>query len=176
MRRGPQDLIAGLRKVQSQSTSNPCSVSQWAALAALTGPQDFLAQHNQIFTRRRNKVVAALNAIDGVTCPTPDGAFYVYPSIAGLIGKTSLEGRLIDSDEAFVTALLEEADVATVFGAAFALAPISVSATPHRTPCWRPPAPAFRRSARRFHRIALWPLTSQNFSSAPVKMGPWCFG
>ena len=120
---GPQDLIAGLRKVQSQSTSNPCSVSQWAALAALTGPQDFLAQHNQIFTRRRNKVVAALNAIDGVTCPTPDGAFYVYPSIAGLIGKTSAKGRLIDSDEAFVTALLEEADVATVFGAAFGLSP-----------------------------------------------------
>ena len=120
---GPKDLIAGLRKVQSQSTSNPCSISQWAALAALTGPQDFLAQHNQIFTRRRNKVVAALNAIDGMTCPTPDGAFYVYPSIAGLIGKTSLRGRLIDSDEAFVTALLEEADVAAVFGAAFGLSP-----------------------------------------------------
>ncbi|MEM6374650.1 MAG: pyridoxal phosphate-dependent aminotransferase [Pseudomonadota bacterium] len=120
---GPEALIAGMRKVQSQSTSNPCSVSQWAAIEALNGPQDFLARHNEVFKRRRDLVVAALRAIPGIECPCPDGAFYVYPSIAGLIGKTSAGGRLIDSDEAFCTGLLEEAGVAAVFGAAFGLSP-----------------------------------------------------
>ncbi|MEM6577705.1 MAG: pyridoxal phosphate-dependent aminotransferase [Pseudomonadota bacterium] len=120
---GPEHLIGGMRKVQSQSTSNPCSVSQWAAVEALNGPQDFLPRHNDVFVRRRNLVVAALNAIPGISCPVPDGAFYVYPSIAGLIGKTSAGGTQIDSDEAFCTALLEETGVAAVFGAAFGLSP-----------------------------------------------------
>ena len=120
---GPAELIGGMRKVQSQSTSNPCTVSQWAAIEALNGTQEFLAPHNEMFVRRRNLVVDALNAIDGITCPTPEGAFYVYPSIAGLIGKTTPAGTTINTDEDFATALLEEKDVAVVFGAAFGLSP-----------------------------------------------------
>ena len=120
---GPEALIAAMRKVQSQSTSNPCSVSQYAALEALNGPQDYLAAHNEVFVRRRNLVVKMLSEIDGVTCPVPEGAFYVYPSIAGLIGKTTPKGTVIENDEAFATALLEEAEVAVVFGAAFGLSP-----------------------------------------------------
>ncbi len=120
---GPEVLIGGMRKIQSQSTSNPCSISQWAAVEALNGTQDFLGPHNAIFVRRRDLVVDALNAIPGITCPRPEGAFYVYPSIEGLIGKTSAGGTAIDSDEAFVTALLEETGVAVVHGAAFGLSP-----------------------------------------------------
>ncbi|MEM6480298.1 MAG: pyridoxal phosphate-dependent aminotransferase [Pseudomonadota bacterium] len=120
---GPEKLISGMRKVQSQSTSNPCSVSQWAAVEALNGRQDFLPRHNEVFVRRRNLVVASLNAISGIECPVPDGAFYVYPSIAGLIGKTSAGGARIDSDATFCTALLEETGVAAVFGDAFGLSP-----------------------------------------------------
>ena len=120
---GPEELIKAMRKIQGQSTSNPCTISQWAAVEALNGPQDFLPVNNATFQRRRDLVVSALNAIDGIRCPTPDGAFYVYPSIAGLIGKTSAAGVKIDNDEAFATALLEETGVAVVFGAAFGLSP-----------------------------------------------------
>ncbi|MEX0303188.1 MAG: aminotransferase class I/II-fold pyridoxal phosphate-dependent enzyme, partial [Leisingera sp.] len=120
---GPEKLIAAMRKVQSQSTSNPCSVSQWAAVEALNGTQDFLAPNNEKFVRRRNLVVKMLNEIDGISCPVPEGAFYVYPSIAGLIGKTTPAGKVIETDEDFAAALLEEADVAVVFGAAFGLSP-----------------------------------------------------
>ncbi len=120
---GPEVLIGGMRKIQSQSTSNPCSISQWAAIEALNGTQDFIPVHNELFVRRRNLVLSMLREIDGMECPTPEGAFYVYPSIAGLIGKTSKAGTQIDTDEAFVTALLEETGVAVVFGAAFGLSP-----------------------------------------------------
>lgn len=120
---GPEKLIGAMRKVQSQSTSNPSSIGQWAAVEALTGPQDFLAPNNKIFQRRRDLVVEMLNAATGVRCPVPDGAFYVYPSIAGCIGKTSAGGAEITDDEAFATALLEETGVAVVFGAAFGLSP-----------------------------------------------------
>lgn len=120
---GPQHLIAAMRKVQSQSTSNPSSISQWAAVEALNGPQDFLAKNNLAFKRRRDLVVAKLNDIAGINCPTPEGAFYVYPSISGLIGKTTPKGTVIADDQAFATALLAEADVAVVFGAAFGLSP-----------------------------------------------------
>ncbi len=120
---GPKELIGAMRKIQSQSTSNPCSVSQWAAVEALNGTQDFIAPHNEMFTRRRNLVVDMLNACDGIDCPTPDGAFYVYPSIAGLIGKTTPGGTVIENDEVFATALLEDTGVAVVFGAAFGLSP-----------------------------------------------------
>lgn len=120
---GPQHLIAAMRKVQSQSTSNPSSISQWAAVEALNGPQDFIAENNVAFKRRRDFVVEQLNAIEGITCPTPEGAFYVYPSIKGLIGKTTAQGAVITDDQAFATALLAEADVAVVFGAAFGLSP-----------------------------------------------------
>ena len=120
---GPENLIGAMRKIQSQSTSNPSSVSQWAAVEALNGPQDFLADNVALFLRRRNLVVEMLNAAEGITCPTPDGAFYVYPSIAGCIGKTSPDGKKIDTDEDFATALLEEEGVAVVFGGAFGLSP-----------------------------------------------------
>ncbi|SFN46491.1 aspartate aminotransferase [Roseovarius lutimaris] len=120
---GPQDLIGAMRKIQSQSTSNPCTISQWAAVEALNGSHDFIAANNAMFKRRRDLVVSMLSAIDGIDCPTPNGAFYVYPSIAGLIGKTSKAGTLIETDEAFATALLEETGVAVVFGAAFGLSP-----------------------------------------------------
>jgi len=120
---GPKDVIGAMRKIQSQSTSNPCSISQWAAAAALNGPQDYIAENNLTFQRRRDLVVDMLNAAEGVTCPVPEGAFYVYPSIAGCIGKTSAGGALIENDEAFATALLEEKGVAVVFGAAFGTSP-----------------------------------------------------
>ncbi|MGR3594773.1 MAG: pyridoxal phosphate-dependent aminotransferase [Limimaricola soesokkakensis] len=120
---GPEPLIRAMAKLQSQSTSNPCSVSQWAAVEALEGPQDFIAPNNAVFQRRRDLVVAGLNAAPGVTCPVPDGAFYVYPDISGCIGKTSTGGTVIADDEAFATALLEEEGVAVVFGAAFGLSP-----------------------------------------------------
>ena len=120
---GPKVLIDAMRKIQSQSTSNPCTVSQWAAVEALNGTQDYIASNNEMFVRRRNLVVKMLNEIEGVICPTPEGAFYVYPSIAGLIGKTSAAGTVIENDEVFATALLEETGVAVVFGAAFGLSP-----------------------------------------------------
>ena len=120
---GPEKLIGAMRKVQSQSTSNPCSISQWAAVEALNGTQDFLAPNNEKFVRRRNMVVEMLNAAEGIACPTPEGAFYVYPSIAGCIGKTTAAGTKIEDDETFATALLEEHGVAVVFGAAFGLSP-----------------------------------------------------
>ena len=120
---GPVSLIKAMSKVQSQSTSNPCTISQWAAVEALNGPQDYIATNNAIFKRRRDLVVGMLNAIPGVTCPVPEGAFYVYPSINGLIGKTTGAGTLIDNDETFAKALLEEKGVAVVFGGAFGLSP-----------------------------------------------------
>ncbi len=120
---GPKHLIAAMRKIQSQSTSNPCTISQWAALEALNGPQDFIPVNVQTFLRRRDLIVAGLNAAPGIHCPTPDGAFYVYPSITGCIGKTTTAGTLIDTDETFCKALLEETGVAVVFGAAFGLSP-----------------------------------------------------
>lgn len=120
---GPETLIKAMAKLQSQSTSNPCSISQYAAEAALTGPQDYISESRAVFQRRRNLVVAGLNECPGIECPMPQGAFYVYPSIRGLIGKTSKGGTHIGSDEDFANALLEETGVAVVFGAAFGLSP-----------------------------------------------------
>ncbi|MEL7212914.1 MAG: pyridoxal phosphate-dependent aminotransferase [Pseudomonadota bacterium] len=120
---GPVELITAMRKIQSQSTSNPCSVSQWAAIEALNGDQSYIATNNAVFQRRRDMVVEMLNSAPGITCPTPDGAFYVYPFIEGCIGKASKGGTVISDDEAFATALLEETGVAVVFGAAFGLSP-----------------------------------------------------
>lgn len=120
---GPKLLIMAMRKVQSQSTSNPCTISQWAALEALDGPTEFLASNNAIFKRRRDIVVSALNDIEGITCPTPEGAFYVYPSIAGLIGKRIQTGKIIGNDEDFAMELLNQTGVAVVFGSAFGLSP-----------------------------------------------------
>jgi aspartate aminotransferase len=120
---GPAHLIKAMGTVQSQSTSNPSSVAQYAALEALNGPQDFLGPFRAAFQRRRNLVVDALSAIPGIVCPRPEGAFYVYPDISALIGKRTPGGVVIDSDETFATALLEDAGVAVVFGAAFGVSP-----------------------------------------------------
>jgi aspartate aminotransferase len=120
---GPEPLIKAMRKLQSQSTSNPSSIVQWAGVEALTGPQDFIAEHNAIFVERRDLVVAMLNQASGLRCPKPQGAFYVYPSIKDVIGKVSKSGTRINTDADFVTALLEEEGVAVVHGAAFASSP-----------------------------------------------------
>ena len=120
---GPEQLIKAIGKVQSQSTSNPCSVSQYAAVEALNGPQDYITESRAAFERRRDLVVGMLNEAEGIQCPVPEGAFYVYPSIAGCIGKTSAAGTVITDDETFATALLEEKGVAVVFGSAFGLSP-----------------------------------------------------
>lgn len=120
---GPKELVKGMRNILSQSTSNACSISQWAAIEALSGPQDFISASKLAFQRRRNLVVKMLNEIEGIECPVPEGAFYVYPSISELIGKTAKCGRKINGDEDFATALLQETGVAVVFGAAFGLSP-----------------------------------------------------
>ncbi|MEO0881744.1 MAG: pyridoxal phosphate-dependent aminotransferase [Pseudomonadota bacterium] len=120
---GPAELIGAMRKVMSQSTSNPCSISQWASVEALNGTQAFLPERNAIFKQRRDMVVAELNKAEGLTCGTPEGAFYVYPNCAGAIGKRSPAGSLIQTDEDFCAALLEEELVAAVFGGAFGLSP-----------------------------------------------------
>ncbi|MCT8974859.1 pyridoxal phosphate-dependent aminotransferase [Microbaculum marinisediminis] len=120
---GPTSLIKAMGTIQSQSTSNPCSISQYASVEALNGTQDFIARNNEVFKGRRDLVVSMLNQASGITCPTPEGAFYVYPSCAGTIGKTSTGGTRLETDEDFVTALLEEEGVAVVQGTAFGLAP-----------------------------------------------------
>src|SRR5690606_19495303 len=105
------------------STSNPTSISQWAAVEALNGPQDFIAEHNVVFKERRDLVVSMLNQAKGLTCPTPEGAFYVYPSCEGALGKTTSKGVRLETDEDFVRELLEEEGVAVVHGAAFGMSP-----------------------------------------------------
>ncbi|MBL9064536.1 pyridoxal phosphate-dependent aminotransferase [Tabrizicola sp.] len=120
---GPVALVKAMGTIQSQSTSNPCSVSQYAALEALSGPQDFLADWRKVFQGRRDLVVSMLNQAKGIRCPKPEGAFYVYPDISGCIGKATPAGTVISNDEIFATALLEETGVAVVFGAAFGLSP-----------------------------------------------------
>ena len=120
---GPQNLIKAMAKIQSQSTSNPNSIAQYAAVAALNGPLDFMAANAVHFAERRNLVVDALNEIDGLDCARPDGAFYVYPSCAGVIGATTPDGKVIENDGDYVTWLLEEGGVAAVQGAAFGLEP-----------------------------------------------------
>jgi len=116
---GPVQLIKAMDKLQSQSTSNPNSVAQAAAIEALTGQQETVEEMRKVFEERRNLVVSMLNQAPGMHCSNPDGAFYVYPSIHGCLGKTSKGGKLIKDDEAFALALLDEEGVATVHGAAF---------------------------------------------------------
>ncbi len=120
---GPVQLIKAMATIQSQSTSNPSSVSQWAAVEALSGPQGFIEANNKIFKERRDLVVTMLNQANGIDCPRPEGAFYVYPSCAGAIGKTTPSGRKLQTDEDFVTELLEAEGVAVVQGSAFGLGP-----------------------------------------------------
>jgi aspartate aminotransferase len=119
----PEPLIKAMAKLQSQSASNASSISQWASVEALNGPQDFIPKFQKLFEERRDLVVSMLNQCNGIECPKPGGAFYVYPSIAGLIGKTAPSGKTLANDEDFVTELLETEGVAAVHGAAFGLSP-----------------------------------------------------
>ena len=120
---GPEKLIKTMAMIQSQSTSNPTAVAQWAAVEALNGPQDFIARHNKIFKERRDLCVSMLNQARGIQCPKPEGAFYVYPSCAGTMGKTSPTGKRLKTDEDFVTELLEAEGVAVVQGTPFGVGP-----------------------------------------------------
>jgi len=120
---GRADLIKAMSMLQSQSTSNPVAVSQWASVEALNGPQDFIAKHNAIFKERRDICVSMLNQSNGIKCPRPEGAFYVYPSCAGAMGKTAPSGKKITNDEEFVTELLESEGVAVVQGTPFGFGP-----------------------------------------------------
>lgn len=120
---GPLELIKAMDMVQGQQTSGASSISQWAAVEALNGPQDFIDKNKAVFQARRDLVVSMLNQANGISCPTPEGAFYVYPSCAGLIGKTTPSGKVIETDEDFVSELLEAEGVAVVHGSAFGLGP-----------------------------------------------------
>jgi len=120
---GPLELIKAMNKIQSQQTSGTCSITQWAAVEALNGTQHFIAERRDIFQQRRDLVVSMLNQAKGISCPVPEGAFYVYPSVAGCIGKTAPSGNVIENDEDFVTELLETEGVAVVPGTAFGLGP-----------------------------------------------------
>jgi aspartate aminotransferase len=120
---GPEPLIKAMGKVMTQTTSNACSISQWAAVEALNGAQDFIKPHARLFQERRDLVVSMLNQARGLRCPTPEGAFYVYPSCEGLIGRKSPSGRTIETDEDFVVELLEAEGAAAVHGGAFGLSP-----------------------------------------------------
>jgi len=143
---GPAALIKAMAKIQSQSTSNPSSISQAAAVEALSGPQDFIAEHNRVFRERRDLVVSMLNQARGIDCLTPEGTFYVYPSCAGCIGKTTPDGKRIDSDLDFVTALLEGEGVAVVHGEAFGL-------TPHFRISYATSTEALEAAGRRIQRF-----------------------
>jgi aspartate aminotransferase len=120
---GPEKLINAMRALQSQSTTNPNAIAQWASVEALDGPKDFIPKHNKIFKERRDLVVSMLNQANGLKCPRPDGAFYVYPSCAGAIGKKTETGKTLTTDEDFVVELLAAEGVAVVHGSAFGLAP-----------------------------------------------------
>ncbi|MBL4600230.1 MAG: pyridoxal phosphate-dependent aminotransferase [Rhizobiaceae bacterium] len=120
---GPKIIIDAMNKIQSQQTSGACSIAQWAAVEALNGPQDFIAERRAIFEERRDLVVSMLNQATGIVCPNPEGAFYVYPSVKACMGKTAPSGKVLENDEDFVTELLETEGVAVVHGTAFGLGP-----------------------------------------------------
>ncbi|MEM6667168.1 MAG: aminotransferase class I/II-fold pyridoxal phosphate-dependent enzyme, partial [Pseudomonadota bacterium] len=120
---GPLDLIKAMTKVQGQQTSGTCSIAQWAAVEALNGTQDFIPERRAVFEERRDLVVSMLNQANGLSCPSPEGAFYVYPDCSALMGKKAETGHILETDEDFVTALLEAEGVAVVHGSAFGLGP-----------------------------------------------------
>ena len=144
---GPERLIKAMAKLQSQSTSNPSSIAQWAAVEALNGPQGFIPKNNAVFQERRDLVVSMLNQAKGLTCPTPEGAFYVYPSCAGAIGKTAPSGKKIGTDEDFVSELLDAKGWRSFMAPRSAWSRISASPTPPRPPHSKKHASASRGSA-----------------------------
>ena len=119
----PKEIIAAMNKIQSQSTTSTSSITMAASVEAISGPQDFILDHNKKFIKRRDLVVSKLNEIDGITCSKPDGAFYVYPNCQDILGKITPNGKKISSDEDFITYLLEDQGVAGVHGSAFGLSP-----------------------------------------------------
>ena len=119
----PKEIIAGMNKIQSQSTTSTSSITMAAAVEAISGPQDFIINHNKKFLKRRDLVISKLNNIEGISCQKPDGAFYVYPNCEGIIGKQTPNGNKLSSDEDFMTYLLEDQGVAGVHGSAFGLSP-----------------------------------------------------
>ena len=119
----PKEMIQQMTKLQSLVTGGACSVSQAASIAALTGPQDFIKDRTRSFQDRRDIVVSMINQATGLSCPTPNGAFYIYPSCAGVIGKKTPTGKIINNDRDFVLYLLEQENVATVHGAAYGISP-----------------------------------------------------
>ena len=137
---GPDQLIKAMDTLQGQQTSGACSIAQWASVEALTGPQDFIDERAKIFETRRDLVVSMLNQAKYLNCPSPEGAFYVYPSCADAIGKKTPDGKVIANDEAFATALLEAEGVAVVHGAAFGLGPNFRISYATATECWKMPA------------------------------------
>ena len=120
---GPVQLIKAMDMIQGQQTSGACTIAQWASVEALNGPQDFVHRNKAIFQSRRDLVVSMLNQAKGISCPSPEGAFYVYPSCAGTIGRTAKSGKVIATDEDFVAELLDQEGVAVVHGSAFGLGP-----------------------------------------------------
>ena len=119
----PKEIIAGMNKIQSQSTTSTSSITMAAAVEAISGPQDFIIDHNKKFLKRRDLVISKLNNIEGISCQKPDGAFYVYPNCEGIIGKQTPNGNKLSNDEDFMTYLLEDQGVAGVHGSAFGLSP-----------------------------------------------------
>ena len=148
---GPKHLIDAINMIQSQSTTHTSSISQAAAVAALDGPHGFLAERNAIFKQRRNLVVGALNDSPGLTCDTPEGAFYVYPSCAGVIGKRTPAGQTLTTDEDFATYLLEAEGVAVVHGAAFGLSPYFRISYATSTPALEEACRRIRRACTRLN-------------------------
>ncbi len=144
---GPLKLIKAMDMIQGQQTSGACSIAQWAAVEALNGTQDFIPKNRAVFEKRRDLVVSMLNQASGIECPSPEGAFYVYPSVAGTIGAKTQKGKVIETDEDFVTALLEQEGVAVVHGTAFGLGPNFRLPTRPRTLCSKRPARASSASA-----------------------------
>jgi aspartate aminotransferase len=151
---GPRDLIQAMNDVQSQSTTHTASISQAAAVAALNGPQDFIAAHNGVFRERRDLVVRMLNEADGIFCPTPEGAFYVYPSCEGCIGRFTPDGKKIGTDEEFAIYLLESEGVAVVHGAAFGLSPYFRISYAASTDLLTESCARIRRACERLRRAA----------------------
>jgi aspartate aminotransferase len=168
---GPLELIKAMDMIQGQQTSGACSIAQWAAVEALNGTQEFIPANKEIFRGRRDLVVSMLNQAKGIQCPTPEGAFYVYPSCAGCIGKTAPSGKVIETDEDFVTELLETEGVAVVHGSAFGLGPNFRISYATSEDSLRKPASASSASAPPFadHPAKRNPLT--NACDRPEKGG-----
>ncbi len=170
--RRPLKLIKAMDMIQGQQTSGACSIAQWAAVEALNGTQDFIPKNRAVFEKRRDLVVSMLNQASGIECPSPEGAFYVYPSVAGTIGAKTQKGKVIETDEDFVTALLEQEASRSSTARPSASAPTSASPTRPRTRCSRRPARVSSASAAACsaERFADFSLTGRRSDPPPFFM------